>query len=542
MEQALNAVIHLGVSVSRAAADFGIPKSTLDDHCKGRVLPGSKCGPRTILTVDEEADLVSFLIKSSEIGYPYTRLQILALVEGMLVRKNKDKPRTCSVTHGWWASFRRRHPEISLKTSFSLSVARAKASSAESLSEYFSTLQETLEESELIDQPGLIYNMDETGFPLEPKPPKTVHRKGDKQPYHITKGSKSQVTVVACVNASGQYIPPMVIFARKTMNPELAVGEVPGTVYGMSAKGWMTSIIFDKWFKRHFLRYASAVRPIILLMDGHSSHYSPETIQLAAEEGVILFALPPNTTHLSQPLDKGVFGPFKVHWRQVCHDYRVSQPGRVVNIYSFNSLLSKAWMKSMTAVNIINGFKTTGIYPLNQDAVIKKLPGKSTSESSYDPDVSAVFTPLKREPRCKLMSTPVIFDDDTHTQIDSPLQGPEDNSVEQQPTMHDILTLRTPTFKVKNIHIKPDPHRFVLTRKECVQDAVKKQKLKEEKELKKLEKEQKKLDKMLANRRQDQKRPDSKASELVNISALRAVINMCVHCDFALICCYMYLF
>ena len=149
--------------------------------------------------------------------------------------------------------------------------------------------------------------MDESGFPLEPKPPKTIHQKGDKQPYYVTKGTKSQVTVVACVSASGQYIPPMVIWARKKMTPELAMGEVPGTIYALSGKGWMTAEIFNKWFKCHFLRYASAVRPIILLMDGHSSHYCPETIQLAAAEGVILFTLPPNTTHLSQPLDKGVF-------------------------------------------------------------------------------------------------------------------------------------------------------------------------------------------------------------------------------------------
>ena len=60
------------------------------------------------------------------------------------------------------------------------------------------------------NEPRLIYNMDETGFPLEPKPPKTAHRKGDEQPYHISKGTKSQLTVV-CVNTAGPYIPPMVL-------------------------------------------------------------------------------------------------------------------------------------------------------------------------------------------------------------------------------------------------------------------------------------------------------------------------------------------
>lgn len=56
------------------------------------------------------------------------------------------------------------------------------------------------------------------------------------------------------------------------------------------------------------MRYAPASRPLILFMDGHSSH-CPDTLAFAAENGIILFTLPPNTTHLTQLLDKGVFGP-----------------------------------------------------------------------------------------------------------------------------------------------------------------------------------------------------------------------------------------
>ena len=274
------------------------------------------------------------------------------------------------------------------------------------------------------------------------------------------------------------------------MTPELAMGEVPGTIYALSGKGWMTAEIFNKWFKCHFLRYASAVRPIILLMDGHSSHYCPETIQLAAAEGVILFTLPPNTTYLSQPLDKGVFGPFKIYWRQVCHDFRVSHPGRVVNIYNFSSLLSKAWMEAMTAVNIVQGFKTTGIYPLDADAVIKKLPG--TSAPAVERDAPPTFTPLKRQPHQELLSTPIIFNNDTRAHIDSPLQGPlEDNSLEQRFTMSDLLALKTPTFKVKDLEMKPDPAKRVLTSKEAVKEAAQKQQDKEDKERKKKIREQK---------------------------------------------------
>lgn len=50
---------------------------------------------------------------------------------------------------------------------------------------------------------------------------------------------------------------------------------------------------------------------------GHSSHYCPKRIRLAAQQKVILIALPPNTTHLS-PWTKGAL---KTAWRDVYHQY-----------------------------------------------------------------------------------------------------------------------------------------------------------------------------------------------------------------------------
>ena len=113
------------------------------------------------------------------------------------------------------------------------------------------------------------------------------------------------------------------------MSPNMALGELPRTEYGLSEKGWMNGDLFRAWFRKIFLRYAPASRPILLLLDGLSSHYNPDTIKMATENEVIIFTLPPNTTHITQPLDKGVFGPFKAHWKLVCHDYLLSHPGHV---------------------------------------------------------------------------------------------------------------------------------------------------------------------------------------------------------------------
>ena len=60
---------------------------------------------------------------------------------------------------------------------------------------------------------------------------------------------------------------------------------------------------FYEWFEHHFLEYAPSGRPLLLLLDGHSSHYNLTFIRCAAQKGVI-FTLPPNTTHISQPLEK----------------------------------------------------------------------------------------------------------------------------------------------------------------------------------------------------------------------------------------------
>ena len=71
----------------------------------------------------------------------------------------------------------------------------------------------------------------------------------------------------------------------------MATGEIPGTVYGFSKNGWTNSTIFDSWFRKLFLRYAPASRPIILFMDGHTSHYFSDTVAFAAENvGYTLFA------------------------------------------------------------------------------------------------------------------------------------------------------------------------------------------------------------------------------------------------------------
>ena len=326
MHGAIDAVLHEGMSIRRAAEQYGVPKSSLGDRLSGRVLADASCGPATYLSFAEEEELVVFLTRCASIGYAKSRKEVLALVQCVLESRGIQK----SVTNGWWESFRRRHPGLTLRTAVPLSLARAKATDPEMLARYFDLLEKTIQENDLVGKPGQLFNMDESGMPLDAKPPKLVAVRGAAVSA-IGSGDKTQITVVACVSAAGYCIPPMVIWDRKFLSPELTHGEIPGTIYGLSKNGWMDMELFNLWFTNHFLRFAPAVRPILLLLDGHSSHYCPDTVRLAANEQVILFTLPPNTTHLSQPLDKGCFGPLKVAWREACHQFLTMNAVKIVS-------------------------------------------------------------------------------------------------------------------------------------------------------------------------------------------------------------------
>ena len=361
MSRALQSVVAEGVSVRRAALEYNVPKSSLADRVSGRIIPGAKSGPPTYLNHSEEGELVQFLTRCAAIGYGKSRKEVIAIVQRVLDSKGMHK----TVSNGWWESFCRRHPHVSLRSSAPLSLVRAQASNPETLSRYFDLLERTLDENGLSGRPGQMFNMDESGMPLDPKSPKVVVERGSSA-ITIGSGNKSQMTIVGCVSAAGFVMPPMVIWDRKTLAPELTVGEVAGTIYGLSGNGWMDMELFHIWFSNHFLRYVPSVRPLLLLLDGHSSHYCPDTIRLAAHEKVILFTLPPNTTHMCQPLDRGCFGPLKMAWREECHYYMSEHPGKVVTKFQFSTLFNRAWTRSMTMANVAAGFRVTGIYPLNR--------------------------------------------------------------------------------------------------------------------------------------------------------------------------------
>ena len=75
----------------------------------------------------------------------------------------------------------------------------------------------------VMHRPGQILNCDESGMPFTQKLPEVIVHVG--HPYSISAWDKSQIIILACGSAAGYTIPPMVVFDRKSLTPDMTLGK-----------------------------------------------------------------------------------------------------------------------------------------------------------------------------------------------------------------------------------------------------------------------------------------------------------------------------
>lgn len=168
---------------------------------------------------------------------------------------------------------------------------------------------------------------------------------------------------------------------------------------GLSDSGWINSEVFFEYMSNHFNNYLDAKnvqRPVILFVDGHRSHLSPEVSTFCSENQIVLIALHPNSTHLLQPADVSVFRPSKAGWSVVTRKWRIDHYPEEVTRKTFAPLLKEAFDSRATSEIVKNGFKATGIYPFDpQDINFDKF---VKSRQIQNPFVSQAF--IAKQPDC----------------------------------------------------------------------------------------------------------------------------------------------
>lgn len=172
-----------------------------------------------------------------------------------------------------------------------------------------------------------VFNGDESGFRLNPESEKVIVRKGKKTVHKMVGcNDKEQITVLFVYNATGDQAPPLVLFNYQRIPPYIASNFSKGWSIGKTDNGWMTSESFFEYVVHVFYLWLvknSIQFPVILYLDGHSSYFSLPLCKFCQEKNIFLLALFPNSTHLTQPLDRTFFKPLKKAWSQTVDNYKL---------------------------------------------------------------------------------------------------------------------------------------------------------------------------------------------------------------------------
>ncbi|XP_053691396.1 uncharacterized protein LOC128739919 [Sabethes cyaneus] len=349
--------IDSGMTVYAGCKQFGIPMSTIVYRRSGHWKQKCNPGPSPVLSKQEEQQIVNWL--------------------------NGRK---------WMAGFMRRNPGFSIRTPEAVSLASGRVTEKD-IRGWFQVVDNWLTANqmrEILKDPTRVFNGDETSFYMHPKSKEVIARTGSRNVYEIEQApGKQNITVVFTFGASGVVVNPHVILPGKRLRKEVAQSFPSQWGLGQSERGWMDTNNFREYIVKIFHPFLVGLGvqfPIILFVDGHTSHKALEIADVCLSLGIVLISLYPNTTHITQPADVAVFKPLKSQWKRSVEEWRFENQGCVLTMQHFGSVLEKTVKKGITSEAIQNGFRLCGLQPFDPNALdYTKCIGKASSKAAEPP-------------------------------------------------------------------------------------------------------------------------------------------------------------
>jgi hypothetical protein len=128
-----------------------------------------------------------------------------------------------------------------------------------------------------------------------------------------------------------------------------------------------------------FRRFVEIVKPwigarsAILYLDNLGSHITSNSLSTSLDNDITLLFLPPNTTHLLQPLDDLAFSTFKTSLKSSMRHYMCSDGFSVESFTQVMLQLSyETMIHGLTREIVQKSFYNTGIFPFNSDKIKDK--------------------------------------------------------------------------------------------------------------------------------------------------------------------------
>lgn len=391
LTEAIENVQNNNLSIRQAAARYNIPRRTLCNKIKQK--HDKTAGGQTALSAEEEKIILNHILTCADWGMPLDSLEIRLIVKDYLLSMGKriDKFTDNLPGESWYSAFIKRHKEeLTVRKCQNITRVRAKVG-VEQIVEYFSHLERSLHGIPALN----VLNYDETNFSDDPGTKKMVFRRGVKYPERILNSSKGCISIMFAITADGNLLPCYVVYRAEHLWKTWVEGGPPGTRYGRTKTGWFDGPNYEDWFFRIVVPWAQKLEGRkCIIGDNLSSHISVSVLRKCEELDIQFIFLPPNATHLCQPLDVAFFSPLKKEWRKILTEYKIKNPSSSSLEKSMFPRLLKKLIGSANLNHkqtIVSGFKTCGIVPLDRSQVLKKIPGHHLEEQA-DVNIAPVIS------------------------------------------------------------------------------------------------------------------------------------------------------
>ncbi|XP_031548925.1 uncharacterized protein LOC116286517 [Actinia tenebrosa] len=380
MEKALEAV-EQGMSFCSAAKRFNLPTASLTSRKYKRDRINTRnAGPKPHINPEDEDQIVKYVNDCAMIGIVNIKqVGLLLTAEAAEKRFIWDIKKQGLPSDDWWNAFCSRRGSQFKNVDMMQPHQRIKLTEAK-LSLFYDKLSAIKNSSK--NHKALVncsdcrtFTVQEFKYDLDTVTHWVSHGEDTfacRRPEHDPENKL--VSAIVCASAAGNSIPPMFVYHTDDNYKIPATGLVGpfGAVHFVHDVHDLTrkSDFYFKWFEEVFLKNVPKSRPLILLFDPDTAFITPEFIQLAQKNEIILLGLPPLSAHITQPLNRTVLPALKEGFTFTSSLFkRIFVKG--VNFNNFARCFKAAWNSSVDAAIIKTGFAEAGIHPIDRNIILK---------------------------------------------------------------------------------------------------------------------------------------------------------------------------
>ena len=152
------------------------------------------------------------------------------------------------------------------------------------------------------------------------------------------------VTVIVTLVASGEALPPTLLFDTKTVKGSHLTYCDREVILKGTETGWSSSEIFVESAEQVLVRRTNLLcnpyHKIALFLDGSRTHLEVRGLTVCKKADVSAVLFPSHATDIIQPLDRGMFRGVKCRYRQLWDNFINSNLWRSLGVARFVSFVS----------------------------------------------------------------------------------------------------------------------------------------------------------------------------------------------------------